>query len=74
MAVSNDGDGLPAEGNALFDAFVSVHGNGEKSENLGLGLFIAKAIAEAHGGTIEALDLDESPGARFEVCLPIEVK
>jgi signal transduction histidine kinase len=73
VAVENDGDRLPADRDALFDAFVSVGGNGEKSENLGLGLFIAKAIAEAHGGTIEALDLDGFPGARFEVRLPIEV-
>ena len=37
---------------------------------VGLGLFVAKAIAESHGGTIEARDRANGAGACFEVRLP----
>jgi signal transduction histidine kinase len=68
LAVENNGDALPPNRDALFDAFVTV-GAGEEGQNLGLGLFVAKAIAESHGGTITARDRQEGRGARFEVRL-----
>jgi signal transduction histidine kinase len=39
------------------------------SEGLGLGLYIAKEIAEAHGGQIE-LQSAAGSGTTFTVCLP----
>jgi signal transduction histidine kinase len=38
----------------LFEPFRSGRSEGQRSEGLGLGLFIAKAIAVAHGGDVEA--------------------
>jgi two-component system sensor histidine kinase KdpD len=37
---------------------------------MGLGLYVARQIAEAHGGSIEATNLDGG-GACFTVSLPI---
>ena len=37
---------------------------------LGVGLSIARAIVEAHGGTIEAASEGRERGARFRVCFP----
>jgi signal transduction histidine kinase len=51
----------------LFDSMVSVRG-GEGSRHLGLGLYVAKLIAEGHGGHITADNVDG--GVRFEVRLP----
>jgi signal transduction histidine kinase len=49
VAVSDDGPGLPAgSGESAFDRFVSLDGRG----GTGLGLPIARGIAEAHGGTL----------------------
>src|SRR6185437_4418194 len=41
---------------------------------LGLGLFIARELAELHGGTISAHSEGEGRGARFRVLLPLEPK
>ena len=73
FSVENQGEPLAMDGASLFDAFVTIGKNGDEGRNLGLGLFIAKAIAEAHGGTISARNLDDSTGARFEVRLPVGV-
>jgi len=44
-----------------------------KSEKgLGLGLYIAKSIVEAHGGKIEAYNNANSKGATFVVTLPVK--
>lgn len=70
LAVANDGRQLPEDKEGLFEAFVTVGKNGSENQNLGLGLFVAKAIAQSHGGTIEARDRQDGPGACFEVRLP----
>jgi signal transduction histidine kinase len=51
----------------LFDRFVKGDGSG----GLGLGLYLARGIAAAHGGT---LDAESTPcqGARFRLALPVE--
>ena len=68
LAISNPGPRLPEQMRSqLFDSMVSVRpGAGEK--HLGLGLYIAKLIAEGHGGRIEADNTDT--GVRFTVTLP----
>ena len=70
IVVENDGDALPAQREGLFDAFVTATKHGDGEQNSGLGLFVAKAIAESHGGTIEARDREDASGACFEVRLP----
>jgi signal transduction histidine kinase len=44
----------------IFEPFRSGQHHGSRGDGLGLGLFIAKAIAEAHGG---GLEVDSADGA-----------
>jgi signal transduction histidine kinase len=67
IVVSDDGRGLQeAELPYLFDPF--YHGAGSAA-GAGLGLAIARELAEAHGGTVEAAN-NPGGGARFTVRLP----
>ncbi len=68
IRVENPGPALPERMRArLFDSMVSVRPKGQK-EHLGLGLYIAKLIANGHGGTIDAHNTDD--GVVFLVRLP----
>ena len=72
LIVSNRGDALPKNTQVIFDQFVSLRTPERKTdENLGLGLYIAKLIAESHGGHVEARNLNEATGAVFEVTIPL---
>ncbi len=67
IAVIDQGAGVsPDMLPRLFERFA----RGPKSSGLGLGLFLARQIALAHGGTLE---VHSSPGkgARFELSLPL---
>ena len=69
VAVRDRGPGVPAEDQKLiFEKFGRAKG-GKALPGTGLGLFIARSIAEAHGGS---LDLRSSPerGATFTLSLP----
>ncbi|MEJ0099315.1 MAG: ATP-binding protein [Pseudomonadota bacterium] len=71
VTVDDDGPRLPSgDPERLFAKFQRGR---EESEvpGAGLGLAICRAIVEAHGGTIRAMNLPGS-GARFEFTLPIE--
>jgi dedicated sortase system histidine kinase len=71
LAVANEGPPLPASmQGSLFDSLVSVRAQRGDRPHLGLGLHIARLIAEAHGGTIEARDLPDARGVEFLVMLP----
>lgn len=67
--VADTGPGIPPEHRArVFDRFYRVDtGRTREQGGTGLGLAIAKAIVEAHRGTIE---VSGDPGARFDVVLP----
>jgi signal transduction histidine kinase len=67
ISVENEGDALPQDRERIFEAFVSSR---TRSENLGIGLFVARSIARNHGGSISAEDLADAEGARFVVRLP----
>jgi dedicated sortase system histidine kinase len=68
LTVTNPGPPLPDRMRTqLFDSMVSMRG-GENSRHLGLGLYVAKLIAEGHGGSIAADNVDG--GVVFEVRLP----
>jgi two-component system, OmpR family, sensor kinase len=66
LEVSNDGDGIaPADRERIFERFVRVG----VSDGAGLGLPIARWIAEAHGGTL-TLGHSEPGRTTFIVSLP----
>jgi signal transduction histidine kinase len=54
---------------SIFDPFIQGEPAARRSKGLGLGLFIAKAIAEGHGGTIRATS-DHVNGTAFIATLP----
>ncbi len=69
LAVHNPGPPLPARMRSqLFDSMVSVRARAD-DRHLGLGLYVAKLIAEGHGGHISAENVDD--GVRFTVSFPI---
>ena len=67
--VVDDGPGVPpGEEEAVFERF--HRGDSARSRRgSGLGLSIARTIAERHGGTL-VLVRDEAPGAHFRLSLP----
>jgi two-component system sensor histidine kinase ChvG len=69
LSVHNPGPPLPERMRSqLFDSMVSVRAAGS-DKHLGLGLYVAKLIAEGHGGRITAENADD--GVRFSVVLPV---
>ena len=68
MSVTNPGPPLPERMRSqLFDSMVSMR-EGKDSRHLGLGLYVAKLIAEGHGGSIAADNIDG--GVVFSVSIP----
>jgi len=70
ISVSDRGPGIDvADQRLIFEKFGRVTGDGSKP-GTGLGLFIARSIAEAHGGD---LTVSSAPGrgATFTVSLPV---
>ena len=74
VRISDNGPGIPAADlPRIFDRFYrSDVSRARSSGGLGLGLAIAKAIVDAHGGTIVAAS-PPGQGATFTVDLPIVV-
>jgi two-component system OmpR family sensor kinase len=73
LDVSDDGPGLPAAlGGQIFERFVRGSGPADQASDAGtgLGLAIVRAVADSHGGVVEA-GASESGGARFTVDLPL---
>jgi signal transduction histidine kinase len=71
VEVRDSGPGIAPEHHALiFEKFGRVSGEHAKP-GTGLGLFIARSIAEAHGGTLEVRTRD-GRGTAFELELPVE--
>jgi two-component system sensor histidine kinase ChvG len=75
--VEDDGPGVPlSEREAIFNRFHSARPEGEAfGRHSGLGLAIARAIVEGHGGAIRVTDRDDGRGgARFIIRLPAAEK
>jgi two-component system sensor histidine kinase KdpD len=69
FAVADRGSGLgPGEETRVFEKF--YRGSGRPAGGLGLGLSIARQLAEAHGGTVIAQNRPAG-GARFSIRLPL---
>ena len=68
IAVTNPGPELPERMRSqMFDSMVSMRG-GKDSRHLGLGLYVARLIAEGHGGRISADNVEG--GVCFTVSIP----
>jgi signal transduction histidine kinase len=68
--VTDHGDGIaPTDHRLIFEKFGRVPGTSAKPGS-GLGLYIARAIAEAHGGTLEVTSTP-GHGATFTLILPV---
>ena len=73
LSVADCGPGLPPHLNAqqLFEPF--TRGVVESSvSGIGLGLTLARRIAEAHGGKLDAAPAPSGPGVVFTIHLPLE--
>jgi signal transduction histidine kinase len=67
VAVTDSGTGIPPDRQSrIFEAFFTT-----KSEGMGMGLSIAQAIIQAHGGDIQAAN-NSGPGATFKFTLAID--
>jgi signal transduction histidine kinase len=73
IKITDDGPGIPAEIlPILFKKFVTK--TKENERGTGLGLYITKAIVEAHSGKISAANNAGGKGATFTVSFPIYEK
>jgi hypothetical protein len=70
VAVSDEGDGIPARRHAgLFEKFTREEVPGSPS-GTGLGLYICKGLVEAHGGEI-GMESQEGAGSTFWFRIPL---
>jgi signal transduction histidine kinase len=72
LTVTNKGPLLPAAMTGkLFESMVSMRqGSAGGEPHLGLGLYVARLIAEFHGGSIRAGNLPGGDGVTIRVILP----
>jgi signal transduction histidine kinase len=69
VLVKDEGPGIPAETRRdIFEPFVRAKGGRFSRRGLGLGLFIARKVVEAHGG---AISLRSNRGTTFKIRLPV---
>ena len=70
ISISDDGAGIPPQDRErIFERFVRL--DQKSSTGAGLGLPIARWIAEAHGGSLALDDSTNGPGSTFTVRLPL---
>jgi heavy metal sensor kinase len=71
VAVTDGGEGIPeGERDRIFQRFVRLNGSRRPGDGAGLGLPIARAIAEAHGGSL-VLARSDASGSTFLARLPL---
>lgn len=73
LSITNEGPELPNEFQSqIFDSMVSLRQKPDAKLHLGLGLYVARLIAEFHGGTIQAENRKGmASGVVFTVLLPL---
>jgi signal transduction histidine kinase len=72
IAVIDHGPGIPPEElERVFDPFFRGANARGRSSGFGLGLALARRIANAHGGSIRAMNVEHG-GARIEIRLPVQ--
>ena len=71
IAVRDAGPGIPRDQQArIFEKFGRADVEGGSKPGSGLGLFIARSIAEAHGGSLE-VSTGAEQGSTFTLTLPV---
>jgi signal transduction histidine kinase len=71
IEVSDRGPGiLPQHQKVIFEKFGRIQTGETAKPGTGLGLFIARSIAEAHGGSLTVRSHPEQEGATFTLTLP----
>jgi signal transduction histidine kinase len=71
ISVRDVGPGIPPDQQTrIFEKFGRADVAGSSKPGTGLGLFIARSIAEAHGGSLEVSSGAE-PGSTFTLTLPV---
>jgi len=69
LSVADSGPGIrPEEQHKVFDRFTRLNHH-NRTEGMGLGLFIVKKMTDAHGGKVR-LESESGKGAKFIVELP----
>ena len=72
VSVSDSGLGVPADLIPhLFEEFIRDERVKKEIRGTGLGLYIARKIAEAHGGKMRAESAGEGKGSTFSVTVPL---
>jgi len=72
ISVANSGTRLPdVLQEQLFDSLVSHRESSNGGQHLGLGLFIVRLVAVAHGGEASARNLADDEGVEFTIRLPM---
>ena len=71
--ISNSGPGLPETmSEKLFDPMISMRdASASEDSHLGLGLYVARLIAEFHGGSISLKNREDRQGAVVTVTVPL---
>ena len=74
MSVRDQGPGIPTDRiESLFEPYVRLRDqNTMRAEGMGLGLYIARGIVQAHGGHIRTTSV-MGEGTTFTVHLPLNV-
>ena len=71
VTVVDTGDGIaPEDVERVFERYFRGGGARTRTDRSGLGLAIARAVAEAHGGTLTAAST-LGTGSTFTLCLPV---
>ena len=70
ISVTDDGRGIAAhEIDTIFELFRQVHTDTPNESGLGIGLTLARSLAEMHGGTLEARSPGPGQGSTFTLRL-----
>ncbi|HEU4459082.1 MAG TPA: HAMP domain-containing sensor histidine kinase [Methylibium sp.] len=73
IRVRDDGIGIePGALESIFDMFSQAHGDASRAQGgLGIGLALARGLAELHGGSLAAFSAGPGHGSEFVLKLPV---